>query len=290
VWFRWPDNIIIFSGGILTASVWLAISATSLSLIRTATAAPDDSSMVTWAIASDSADWSGAVLPDFAAYGDVQIRKVRFFSYLVPLVRAENKRVAKDRRRLTYICAQVRWQQEINAVDRVWLRKLVEEYKLSETDPHNPDFWAAAWRRVDILPLELVLVQAANESAWGTSRFAREGNNLFGQWCFSEGCGIVPGDRPVDASYEVASFGTVRESLGSYVHNLNTGRSYRRLRTLRAEMRRQGRQLDAAELAAGLVSYSQRGTAYVAELQAMIRHNAQIFHELRGQVAKEGNS
>ena len=128
-------------------------------------------------------------------------------------------------------------------------------------------------RRVDVIPTSLVLAQAANESAWGTSRFAREGNNIFGQWCFDEGCGLVPNRRGEDASHEVRAFASVEAAVRAYFRNLNTHPSYEDLRTLRASMRMQGLPLNSMVLARGLTRYSERGMDYVLELQDMIRIN-----------------
>ncbi|MFM9673737.1 glucosaminidase domain-containing protein, partial [Streptomyces galilaeus] len=77
-------------------------------------------------------------------------------------------------------------------------------------------------RRVDIIPKELALMQAANESAWGTSRFARIGLNFFGQWCYSQGCGMIPNRRNSGAAHEVAAFKSVRDAVSSYFKNINT--------------------------------------------------------------------
>jgi len=231
-----------------------------------------------------------AGLPDFAADGDVAARKAHFFRFLLPLVQAENVRLTAIRTRLGYIYDHVRWQREIGEADRAWLAQVTAEFRLGGGDPAQVDFWLAAFDRVDGVPEDLVLVQAANESAWGTSRFAREGNNLFGQWCFRQGCGIVPAGRPTDATYEVARFGSVSESIGSYMRNLNTGRTYRLLREIRARRRGEGAEPDALAMAAGLMDYSARGIAYVDELQAMIRHNAMMIDELRQRGATNGNS
>ena len=229
-------------------------------------------------------------LPDFSSYQDVAVKKTRFFSYLLPLVRAENARLAAVRKRLRYIYDHVRWHRRLDAADQAWLAEVVAEFRMSESDPSRTEFWDEAFFRVDALPEDLVLVQAANESAWGTSRFAREGNNLFGQWCFREGCGIVPAGRPDGATYEVARYDSVTESVGSYMHNLNTGRTYQLLREIRARMRDEGEEPRAADLAAGLVDYSERGLEYVDELRAMIRHNADIIEEIRSRGATDGKS
>lgn len=223
--------------------------------------------------------------PDFADISDVWSRKVRFFGYLLPLVDRENDRLVDLRRRLGYIRDHLRWQRPLDAEDVQWLVTVAHEFRLRRVDPLSEDFWSTLLRRVDVLPPDLVLVQAANESAWGTSRFAREGNNFFGQWCFRPGCGMVPAARPAGATYEVASFETVAASVGSYMRNLNAGRSYRDLRRIRAEARAVGREPAATDLAPGLSAYSERGEAYVEVIQAMLRHNAAAIAEARSRLA-----
>lgn len=223
-------------------------------------------------------------LPEFAGYRDVNKKKESFFSFLLPLVQEENRRLVELRERLTYIRDHLRWNRELPEDDRAWLASLTAEFRLTEMDWDHESFWPTLMRRVDVLPEQLVLVQAANESAWGTSRFAREGNNLFGQWCFSSGCGMVPAARPEGATYEVARFPSVSASVGSYMRNLNTGRSYRGLREVRARHRAVGLDPDAETLAAGLVHYSERGEAYVEEIQSMLRTNAPIIDDVRGRL------
>ncbi len=201
---------------------------------------------------------------------------------MLPLVEDENARLQEVRGRLTGLFDRVRWGRTLEPDDEAWLEELALEFRIQDVDVHSGEFWRTALERVDALPVDLVVVQAANESAWGTSRFAREGNNLFGQWCFRPGCGIVPFDRPDGASYEVARFGSPAESVGSYMRNLNTGRSYQLLREIRARRRSVGQPPAAAELAAGLVDYSERGPDYVAEIRAMIRVNAPAIAAARG--------
>jgi len=216
-------------------------------------------------------------LPDFTADPDVRNRKEAFFAYLRPLVAQENRRLAAIRERLDHIRAHVRWRQPLAPRDELWLARAAEAYDVSPGELDSSGFWREMFARVDTLPMELVLVQAANESAWGTSRFAREGNNLFGQWCFRQGCGMVPAQRPEGAAYEVARFGSVQESIASYMHNLNTGRPYRRLREIRQRLRSEGREVAGDKLAAGLRDYSERGDDYVDEIRAMIRQNAEVI-------------
>ena len=126
---------------------------------------------------------------------------------------------------------------------------------------------------MDIIPPSLVMAQAANESAWGTSRFATQGNNLFGQWCFNQGCGLVPRSRPEGMSHEVEVFDSPYQSIRSYITNLNRHNAYQGLRDRRDALRAQGQFPDGATLAGGLEAYSERGQAYVHEIRAMINSN-----------------
>jgi Bax protein len=127
--------------------------------------------------------------------------------------------------------------------------------------------------RVDLIPASLALAQAANESAWGTSRFTILGNNIFGQWCYEIGCGIVPARRAAGATHEVKAFDTIQQSVEAYFLNINTHESYSYLRDLRAKMRKRDFKLDPMSLAIGLGRYSQRGDRYVDEIQRIIIQN-----------------
>ncbi len=194
-------------------------------------------------------------------------RKHGFIHFLRPIIRAENERIKARRARLLAL-SPVR----ATAADRLWLNELASNYGL-KTGTSAESLRNALIRRVDIVPEWLALMQAANESGWGTSRFAREGNNLFGQWCFTKGCGIVPERRIRGASHEVAVFKSPAESVRAYMHNLNTGKMYHLLREIRAELRKQGKPLAAEVLATGLEYYSGRGLAYVEDMRRMIREN-----------------
>jgi len=118
-----------------------------------------------------------------------------------------------------------------------------------------------------------VLAQGALESAWGSSRFARQANNLFGQWCFVPGCGIVPLQRSEGATHEVKAFASVGEAVEAYFYNINANGAYTTLRDIRQEDRAHQRPLTGARMAGGLELYSGRGMSYVHELRNMIRSN-----------------
>ncbi len=196
-------------------------------------------------------------LPDFAAINSVKKRKRAFFDYLRPMVKKENLRLAELRNALAGMPDQE-------------LKELADLYGLS---PDSDNLQDRLKKRVDQIPESLVLAQAAIESAWGTSRFARRGNNLFGQWCFTEGCGLVPKARASEASHEVRTFDTAQGSIRSYMHNLNSHRAYNKVRSQRTAQRQRNEPLSGCYLSEGLESYSEKGIKYVDMVKSMIRIN-----------------
>ena len=119
----------------------------------------------------------------------------------------------------------------------------------------------------------MAMAQAANESAWGTSRFATYANNLFGQWCFKSGCGLIPQQRPEGATYEVKVFSTPSEAVGQYMLNINRNKSYQQVRDVRKKYRAKEAVISGYSVVEGLENYSARGHAYIEELRSMIRFN-----------------
>lgn len=224
-------------------------------------------------------------LPEFSAIEDVEQRKAAFFGYLAPLVAAENRRILGQRERLTNLIDQIEAGQALAPLSRHWLEELAREYEL-QWPGSSPEATAAELlERVDALPIGLALVQAAKESGWGQSRFARQGNNLFGQWCYEPGCGIVPTRRLTDASHEVAAFDSARASVRRYLNNLNSHESYRPLRARRRAARQSGTTASALELAEELVLYSERREAYVEDIKAMLHANHSLIRAAQGAVA-----
>lgn len=199
---------------------------------------------------------------------DVDKRKALFFRALLPVVLVENQRIMTVRGQIEALFAADRISNE----QWQWLGTVAEHYGVyGRLD--DPNKRRRLLRRVDMVPPELALAQAANESAWGTSRFARQGNNLFGQWTYRQAEGMIPRNRPEGATYAVRSFPSIDASVRAYLHNLNTNRAYGELRVSREQMRLAGEAPDGVALARGLTAYSARGEAYVAEIQAMIRSN-----------------
>lgn len=225
-------------------------------------------------------------LPDFASYQQSADKKQAFFGFLAPLVEAENALIREQRSGLEALYTKWRLKPDSLSQEQLsWLKYLAKRYRVefsitSETEAEQT--FALLMRRVDVVPETLVLVQAANESAWGTSRFATEALNLFGQWCFTEGCGLIPGARGEEATHEVQKFDSINASIRSYLRNLNTHPAYFEMRQLRAQQRERNADIRALDLTPGLLSYSERGEAYVEELNAMIRVNRPIIMETIG--------
>jgi len=212
-------------------------------------------------------------LPDFSDYANTTEKKEAFFGYLLPLIQEVNGDILKDRERLLKISKQLSDSDSAGFFDDRFLKRIAEEYDFEDIPEQvDEDFATMVLKRVDIIAPSLVLAQAANESGWGSSRFARKGNNLFGMHT-NDGSGMVPKRRKRGHTFTVAVYPTPRASIEAYVHNLNTQNSYRQLRNVRASLRSRNATVSGYALANGLMSYSERGSAYIAEIQSMIGSN-----------------
>lgn len=210
-------------------------------------------------------------LPDFAAIEDVAEMKSAFYAYLTPMVVHHNGTIREQRTRLEALQEKAA-SGSLSGGDRRWLRKLAAQYELEWDDDTAVDaLLQRLLLRVDTIPLELALTQAAKESGWGRSRFAVEANNLFGQWCYTEGCGVVPANRPAGANHEVEEFRSISEAMRRYMNNLNTHESYRDFRRLRHQLRDSDKPLTGMALANGLILYSERRQDYVDDIRSMIQ-------------------
>lgn len=212
--------------------------------------------------------------PDFSQIHNVAAKKQAFIEYLSPLVAEVNQKVLTERQ---FLEKMHQWQQQGRWIRSAFLDRLIQlsaKYR-ENTELLSSHFFENMLRKVDRLPLSLAIAQAATESGWGTSRFARQGHNYFGQWCFVKGCGLVPKARSHNLHHEVARFDSPLMSVESYVLNLNRHHKYQDFRKKRAEMR-----VDAAtsnnlglQLAAELRHYSERREAYTRDLQSIIQNN-----------------
>jgi len=213
-----------------------------------------------------------APLPDFAQIQDVQKRKEAFFQFLLPLIHHANQEILAARERIRSIQEQIPLQK-LSTADALWLALVAEHYRVPADNGFDTEFFNTLLRRVDIVPPSLVLAQAATESGWGTSRFAREGNNLFGEYCYASGCGIVPSRRNPGARHEIARFQSPYDAILGYMTNLNRHDSYHSFRKYREQARLGNEPIRGEQLAEGLIRYSERGQAYIHQIQSMIRYN-----------------
>ncbi len=194
-------------------------------------------------------------------------RKAIFLRFVLPYVLEANNEVRQQRHRVETLRDELANGVNIDPVDAEWLDELFQEYKIKSGD------FDRLLRRVDTVPPSLALAQSALESGWGTSRFAREGNAAFGQWTTAEYQGIVPKNRAAGADHKIRSFNDLKESVQSYLRNLNTHRAYNAFRKLRAEQRQKNAPINSTSLAATLTRYSEKGSEYVKLLRQIIIGN-----------------
>ena len=206
-------------------------------------------------------------LPDFTDL-DPQARKAAFFDFLLPIVEDRNAAIQRTRDWVLKVLDA----ETMNWLDAWRWRRLAREYRVS-LDQNDAQVASALRRRVDRIPASLILAQAAKESGWGRSRFARVGNAMLGERCFEAGCGIVPQGRAAGARHEVRSFDSVADSVESYLLNLNSHERYAELRRERERLSDQGLAVRGSALAPFVTFYSERGEAYVADILALIAYN-----------------
>lgn len=197
-------------------------------------------------------------------------RKALFFRTLLPLLLAENRIMLATRAQLQAIFEAGDVEPETREA-RV-LNTLAERFRV-DGDPNSQAFRDTLLRRVDAVPPSMAMAQAANETGWGRSRFAKEANNLFGVWTWDPEHGLRPERRAEGASHFVRVFPDLRASVRNYLYTINIGSAYEPLRQRRAEFRDRGKGVSGIQLSQGLERYSERGAAYVEEIQGMIRSN-----------------
>ena len=205
----------------------------------------------------------------------VKDKKKLFFRVIAPIVLRINELILEDRLRAQQLTERLAQGQNVTPEDQAWLTELAVKYKVLEStsEPLDSNALAELLMRVDVVPPSLALAQAADESGWGTSRFAEQGNSLFGQWAW--GKGLKPtGQRTSEfGDQRIAAFGTTAQATYAYALNLNTQQAYHDLRLRRADLRRQKQRISGSVLAVTLLHYSERGPAYVHDLEALIKNN-----------------
>ena len=189
-------------------------------------------------------------------------RKEFFIQIILPLVLQENNNIRLDRKRLFSIINK----SNNSSLEKKWLDKKYKQYGIPKKDILTLKI------RMDEIPVSLALAQAAKETGWGTSRFAQEGNALFGQWTWS-GEGLKPKGADKDEGHKVMRFNVLQASVRAYQRNLNTHSSYKEFRLARAKLRDAGKPLNSIILSEYLNEYAETGSQYVEVLKKIISQN-----------------
>ena len=200
---------------------------------------------------------------DLNTLGSTKKKRELFIKIVLPLILDENDKITNDRKKLFKILSK-----NFNTVgERVWLNRRFKEYKIDDRDVSKLKM------RMDIIPVSLALAQAANESGWGTSRFALEGNALFGQWTWSKK-GISPKNKDPNESHKVLQFQILKASVRAYKNNLNTHNAYKEFREVRARLRQENKEITGLDLVKYIKNYAAIGEKYVEILQSIIENNS----------------
>jgi len=189
-------------------------------------------------------------------------RKDLFIQIILPLVIAENNNIKSDRNKLFNILNK----SKNTKAEQSWINSKFKQYGVVNKDLSTLKV------RMDEVPVSMAIAQAAKETGWGTSRFAQEGNALFGQWTWS-GEGIKPSEADDDSTHKVMKFNVLQASVKAYQRNLNTHSTYKDFRSARAELRDNDKKLDSIILSEYLDKYAETGKEYVKTLQQIIRQN-----------------
>jgi len=202
-----------------------------------------------------------AALPrDLNTLDSIEDRKALFIKAMLPLILAVNEGIAQERREIQTAHRIIAGGGSLSLAQAQSVERIMGKY--GSTDFNELE------RRVDIVPPSLALAQAAEESGWGTSRFAKQANALFGHTGPMNGASVLPS---VDGSFALRSFDRLVDAVQAYCDNLNTHQAYRDFRGLRAQLRNEGKALDSSALAGTLLRYSERGKDYVKNIRAVIR-------------------
>ena len=199
----------------------------------------------------------------------VKLKKETFIKIVLPLVVAENEKILEDRFKLKKINSR----KFTTDKEKQWLRQKFLEYKVKKGNVED------LMTKMDIIPASIALAQAAKESGWGTSRFALEGNAIFGQWTWN-GSGIAPLNRDKSKNHKILKFPILRASVKAYKNNLNTHKSYIKFRKIRKELRDKNKKIIGLELTKALENYAETGSEYTKILEQIITQNRLMDFEL----------
>ena len=195
--------------------------------------------------------------PEFDKIEDVQEMKKTFFNYLLPEINKKNNEIQLIRKKVI--------EKDLSKEE---LTKLYKKYRIDEGYEIG-----ALLEKIDIIPPSLVLSQAALESNWGRSRFAKFYHNYFGLWCFERGCGVIPKKRDKGDTHEVAKFSSPEKAIDFYFLSINRNKSYEVLRKIRQDKRSKSQSITGLSLSEGLTNYAEIGYEYVDRIRRVITSN-----------------
>ncbi len=193
-----------------------------------------------------------------------------FIKFMLLHAEQANEDILQQRQKLVVLYGEFKKRQPLTPLSKEWLFYLSSRYDVKKPDLTANATWETLLKRVDIVPNSLVIAQAINESDWGQSRFAQEGNNYFGMWCYKHGCGIRPEQKNPDHFYAVKRYATPLRSVQDYMRNLNSHNGYKLFRTERANLRAHNKLITGIALVNTLIFYSQRRNAYVISIRRLI--------------------
>jgi len=204
-------------------------------------------------------------------------KKHEFISTLLPYIEEENRRLIALRKRVGAMFDKIERDRALSTSEQQEISKLASQYRVKGDPLVDVTAREEVLRKIDIIPSSLALAQAANESAWGESRFAQQANNLFGIWTYDKDKGLKPKRREEGKTHLVRIFDDFGESVRYYMYTLNSHPAYQELRQIRQQLRVSGQVIEGRKLAAGLEKYSAKGQVYIDLIQSLIEQNEWVL-------------
>ena len=209
-------------------------------------------------------------------------KKIKFIETLLPLISYQNQKIIVERKRLFEIYDYLDVQKTLHKDDIIFLKNIAKKYLINSKNKHKIDLVEELLQSVDIIPNSIVLAQAANESGWGSSRFAKEHNALFGQYTYDEKNGVIPLRRDKGKRYLIRYFSSIDKSVESYFKNINTHYAYEKFRQIRSEMNKNNLGLNIKLLTQHLDVYA-KDEFYVETINSIIETNNLMQFDLTNQ-------
>jgi len=212
-------------------------------------------------------------------------KKQEFITTMLPYIDEENRRLIALRQSVSAMLNKIERDTALSTSEQQQISKLATKYRVKGDPLVDISAREEMLRKIDIIPSSLALAQAANESAWGESRFAQEANNLFGIWTYDQDKGLKPKRREEGKTHLVRIFDDFSESVRYYMYTLNSHPAYHELRVIRQQLRAANQVIEGRKLAAGLEKYSAKGQAYIDLIQSLIKQNEWVLLDTDNQRA-----